>query len=117
MSAAKLQPFCLSLNVAISFENRVSPIRSQAIIYTNAGHTWPGGGGGGGGGGFKNAYELLNPRALKISMLHKYNLFQLSSVCVCVCWQRYDMETLSTLLALCEGNLLVTVRTFDVLCC
>ena len=31
---------------------------------------WGLGGGGGGGGGNKNAYERLNPRALKISTLY-----------------------------------------------
>ena len=35
-----------------------------------------GGGGGGGGGGGKNAYELLNLRALQISMLYKNHIFQ-----------------------------------------
>ena len=33
-----------------------------------------GGGGGGGGGRFKNTYELLNLRALKISMLYKNHI-------------------------------------------
>ena len=43
-----------------------------------------GGGGGVGGGGvvgvvggmFKNTYELLNPRALNISILYEYHIFQ-----------------------------------------
>ena len=30
----------------------------------------------GGGGGSKNIYEVLNPRALKISMLYKNCIFQ-----------------------------------------
>ena len=47
----------------------------NAILWLNKinGLTWMrtgGGGGGGGGGRFKNIYELLNPRALKISMLY-----------------------------------------------
>ena len=36
------------------------------------------------GGGFKNTYELLNPRALKISMLYKNHIFQCMGKIFCV---------------------------------
>ena len=36
------------------------------------------------GGRFKNTYELLNPRALKISMLYKNHIFQCMGKIFCV---------------------------------
>ena len=49
-------------------------------------------GGGGGGGGFKNAYELLNLRALKISMLYKNHIFQYMGMIFCVEFQRVPLK-------------------------
>ena len=44
-------------------------------------------GGGGGGGGVKNAYELLNLRALRISILHQSHIFQCMGKIFCVEFQ------------------------------
>ena len=52
----------------------------------------PQGGGGGGGGRFKNAYELLNLRALKISMLYKNHNFQCMGKIFCVEFQRVPLK-------------------------
>ena len=41
------------------------------------------------GGRFKNTYELLNPRALKISMLYKNRIFQCMGKIFCVEFQRF----------------------------
>ena len=41
------------------------------------------------GGRFKNAYELLNLRALKISMLYKNHIFQCIGKIFCVEFQKY----------------------------
>ena len=43
---------------------------------------------GGSGGRFKNAYELLNLRALKISMSYKNHIFQCMDKIFCVEFQR-----------------------------
>ena len=54
-----------------------------------------GGGGGGGGGGrghFKNAYELLNLRALKISPANKMHIFQWMGKIFCVEFQRVPLK-------------------------
>ena len=44
------------------------------------------------GGRFKNTYELLNPRALKISMLYKNRIFQCMGKIFCVEFQRYPLK-------------------------
>ena len=44
------------------------------------------------GGRFKNAYELLNLRALKISMLYKSHIFQCMSMIFCVEFQRVPLK-------------------------
>ena len=44
------------------------------------------------GGRFKNAYELLNLRALKISILHKNCIFQCMGKIFCVEFQRYPLK-------------------------
>ena len=46
----------------------------------------------GGGGGFKNAYELLNLRALKISMLYKIHIFPYMGKIFCVEFQRVPLK-------------------------
>ena len=43
-------------------------------------------------GGFKNAYELLNLRALKISMLYKICIFQCMDKIFCVEFQRIPLK-------------------------
>ena len=43
-------------------------------------------------GRFKNAYELLNLRALKISMLYKNHIFQCMSMIFCVEFQRVPLK-------------------------
>ena len=43
-------------------------------------------------GRFKNAYELLNLRPLKISMLHKNHIFQCMGYIVCVEFQRVPLK-------------------------
>ena len=43
-------------------------------------------------GRFKNAYELLNLRALKISMLYKNRIFQCMSKIFCVEFQRVPLK-------------------------
>ena len=44
------------------------------------------------GGRFKNAYELLNLRALKILMLYKNRIFQCMSKIFCVEFQRVPLK-------------------------
>ena len=44
------------------------------------------------GGRFKNTYELLNLRALKISKLHKNDIFQCMGKIFCVEFQRVPFE-------------------------
>ena len=44
------------------------------------------------GGRFKNAYELLNLRALKISMLYKSHIFQCMGKIFCVEFQRVPLK-------------------------
>ena len=44
------------------------------------------------GGRFKNAYELLNLRALKMSMLHKNHIFQCMGKIFCVEFQRVPLK-------------------------
>ena len=44
------------------------------------------------GGRFKNAYELLNLRALKISMLYKIHIFQYMGKIFCVEFQRVPLK-------------------------
>ena len=44
------------------------------------------------GGRFKNAYELLNLRALQISMLYKNRIFQCMSKIFCVEFQRVPLK-------------------------
>ena len=51
-----------------------------------------GGGGGGGGGRFKNAYELLTPKALEISRFHENFIFQCMGKIFCVEFQRYPLK-------------------------
>ena len=48
-------------------------------------YTWP-------GGRFKNIYELLNARALKISMLYKNRIFQCMGKIFCVEFQRVPLK-------------------------
>ena len=43
-------------------------------------------------GRFKNTYELLNLRALKISMLYKNRIFQCMGKIFCVEFQRYPLQ-------------------------
>ena len=43
-------------------------------------------------GHFKNAYELLNLRALKISMLYKKHIFQCMGEIFCVEFQRVPLK-------------------------
>ena len=45
------------------------------------------------GGRFKNNYELLNLRALKISMLYKNHIFQCTGKIFCVEFQRVPLFT------------------------
>ena len=93
-------------NILISISLKVVP----AGPITNI----PGGGGGGGGGGVvgwgwgvcvcvcvcvcvwgggvKNAYELLNPRALKILMLYKNRVFQCMGKIFSVEFQRIPLK-------------------------
>ena len=52
---------------------------------TTATAPWP-------GGRFKNTYELLNPRALKISMLYKNRIFQCMGKIFCVEFQRFPLK-------------------------
>ena len=40
----------------------------------------------------KNTYELLNPRALKISMLYKNRIFQCMDKIFCVEFQRFSLK-------------------------
>ena len=54
--------------------------------------TTPIGIGGESGGRFKNTYELLNLRALKISMLHKNHIFQCMGKIFCVEFQRVPLK-------------------------
>ena len=44
------------------------------------------------GGCFKNTYELLNLRALKISKLHKKHIFQCMGKIFCVEFQRVPLK-------------------------
>ena len=44
------------------------------------------------GGRFKNTYELLNLRALKISKLHKNHIFQCMGKIFCVEFQRVPLK-------------------------
>ena len=44
------------------------------------------------GGRLKNAYELLNLRALKISMLYKNHIFQCMGKIFCVEFQRVPLK-------------------------
>ena len=44
------------------------------------------------GGRFKNTYELLNVRALKISMLYKKQIFQCMGKIFCVEFQRVPLK-------------------------
>ena len=44
------------------------------------------------GGRFKNAYELLNLRALKISILYKIHIFQCMGKIFCVEFQRVPLK-------------------------
>ena len=44
------------------------------------------------GGRFKNTYELLNLRALKISMLYKNRIFRCIGKIFCVEFQRYPLK-------------------------
>ena len=44
------------------------------------------------GGRFKNTYELLNLRALKISPVNKIHIFQCMSKIFCVEFQRYPLK-------------------------
>ena len=44
------------------------------------------------GGRFKNAYELLNLRALKIPVLYKNRIFQCMSKIFCVEFQRVPLK-------------------------
>ena len=44
------------------------------------------------GGRFKNTYELLNLRALKISKLHKKHIFQCMGKIFCVEFQRVPLK-------------------------
>ena len=46
----------------------------------------------GSGGHFKNAYELLTLRALKISMFHKRFIFQCMGKIFCMEFQRYPLK-------------------------
>ena len=47
---------------------------------------------GGSGGRFKNAYEILNLRALKIPTLYKNRIFQCMSKIFCVEFQRVPLK-------------------------
>ena len=65
------------------------PSKMSSFLYVPTGTgmalEWP-------GGRFKNTYELLNPRALKISMLYKNRIFQCMGKIFCVEFQRYPLK-------------------------
>ena len=66
------------------------PQRTPCLPALTSGHfawisEWP-------GGRFKNAYELLNLRALKIPMLYKNRIFQCMSKIFCVEFQRVPLK-------------------------
>ena len=44
------------------------------------------------GGRFKKTYELLNPRALKISPVNKIHIFECMGKIFCVEFQRYPLK-------------------------
>ena len=50
------------------------------------------------GGRFKNTYELLNLRALKISKLHKNHIFQCMGKIFCVEFQRVPLNSTQNIL-------------------
>ena len=60
-------------------------IRTQHCGYKSPGANAP-------GGRFKNTYELLNLRALKISKLHKNYIFQCMGKIFCVEFQRVPLK-------------------------
>ena len=50
------------------------------------------------GGRFKNTYELLNPRALKLSMLYNNRILQCMGKIFCVEFQRYPLKFIQNIL-------------------
>ena len=68
-------------------------IDDSLISYPNLGFGgWVGGGRGWGGGGIKTLIKLLNPRALKISMLYENRLFHCLGEIFCVEFQREPLK-------------------------
>ena len=63
------------------------PVQHQGIIWASADVLSIGP-----GGRFKNAYELLDLRALKISMLYKNRIFQCMGKIFCVEFQRVPLK-------------------------
>ena len=100
-SSAKRRPFCLGLNVLnhdirgitgkilcrvvsryINFKGSPANFARSIVLSVTLGP----------GGRFKNTYELLNPRALKISMLYKNIIFQCMGKIFCVEFQRSPLK-------------------------
>ena len=61
------------------------------------------------GGRFKNAYELLNLRALKILMLYKNHIFQCMNKIFYVEFQRVPFK-------FCSKYLTLTLKNVDIYC-
>ena len=77
MASGKWQrPFCFGLNVLITMRQPSSEVQFWC----------------GTGGRFKNAYQLLNLRALKSSPLNKIHIFQCMGEIFCVEFQRYPLK-------------------------
>ena len=74
--------------VNIGSGNGMAPNRCQAITWTNADTLIMGSL----GFRFKNARELLNLRALKISMVYKNHIFQCMGKILCVEFQRVPLK-------------------------
>ena len=62
------------------------PVLVQIMAWCQPGYNPPS------GGRFKNTYELLNLRALKISKLHKNHIFQCMGKIFCVEFQRVPLK-------------------------
>ena len=73
------------LHIYVSFLRyfKVSPSLQMMLFYFQFASS---------GGRFKNTYELLNLRALKISKLHKNHIFQCMGKIFCVEFQRVPLK-------------------------
>ena len=78
-------PFLNSRCKTTSYEAHVVHNLAPRLQWTSC-DSW------GGGGRFKNTYELLNLRALKISHLYKNCIFQCMGKIFCVEFQRYPLK-------------------------